>query len=126
MRNTLSNSNSQKHRASSARSFGRECLTAKFFGVRRRALAARGDGRSSIANLEQFITSFCAFVIPSGYRGLASVLQNPPCCCPDLLHSSPFATASFVSDHERSEGFLAWVAKNLSHSNINWLRSAKL
>lgn len=92
-------SNSQKHRALSARSFGRKCPTAKFFGVRRRALAARGDGRSSIANLEQFITSFCAFVIPSGYRGLASVLQNSPCRVPDVLQISTPRSVSFQALH---------------------------
>jgi len=54
-----------------------------------RNVLARGDGRSSIANLEQFITSFCAFVIPSGNRGLASVLQNPPSRVSDVFHVRP-------------------------------------
>lgn len=62
-----------------------------------RNVLARGDGRSSIANLEQFITSFCAFVIPSGYRGLASVLQNSPSAMPDVLQISTPALVSFQS-----------------------------
>ncbi len=59
-----------------------------------RNVLARGDGRSSIANLEQFITSFCAFVIPSGYRCFPCVLQNAPCRVPDVLQISTPALVS--------------------------------
>lgn len=70
-----------------------------------RNVLARGDGRSSIANLEQFITSFCAFVIPSGNRGFASVLQNSPCRVPDVLQIS---TPALVS----SQGVFAVLKRN--------------
>ena len=79
-----------------------------------RNVLARGDGRSSIANLEQFITSFCAFVIPSGYRGLASVLQNSPCRVPDVFnHVRP--SVRFLTDRSR---LISNLAKGFVHDGL--------
>jgi len=86
MRNILSNSNSKIGRAFTARSFGRECLSAKFFGCSGCILAARDRGFP--LNLEQSrLTHFCVRVISSGYRGFASVLQNSPSGVSDVFQT---------------------------------------
>lgn len=94
MRNILSNSNLKISRAFSARSFGRECLSAKFFGCSGCILAARDRGFP--LNLEQSrLTHFCIRVISSDYRGFASVLQNSPSRVPDVFQTVSPSTILF-------------------------------
>jgi hypothetical protein len=94
MRNILSNSNSKISRAFIARSFGRECLSAKFFGCSGCILAARDRGFP--LNLEQSrLTHFCIRVISSGYRCLSCVLQNAPRRVPDVFQTISPANVSF-------------------------------
>lgn len=94
MRNILSNSNSKISRAFIARSFGRECLFAKFFGCSGCILAARDRGFP--LNLEQSRpTHFCIRVISSGYRGFTSVLQNSPSRVSDVFQTISPANVSF-------------------------------
>lgn len=114
MRNTLSNSNSQTRRASSARSFGRKCLTAKFFVVSGCALAARNiQGRYTWNVID--VAPFCirAF-FSSGYRGFASVLQNPPSRVSDVFHVRP--SVRFVTDRLRR--LISNLAKGFLHDGL--------
>ncbi len=127
MRNkSCSISNSQISRAFSARSFGRKCLFAKFFGCSGCALAARGRGLSLYLEHGR-VTQFSIRAFFPGYRGLSCVLQNAPCRMPDVFQiQSPRIVASqALHVLKRSVEIVACGAKNLSHSNINYLRSAK-
>lgn len=105
MRNILSNSvsNSQISRAFSARSFGRECLSAKFFGCSGCILAARDRGFPLYLEQSRFM-HFCIRVISSGYRCLSCVLQNAPRCVPDVLQilSPAFVTSQAVAVLKRN------------------------
>lgn len=81
-----------------------------------RNVLARGDGRSSIANLEQFITSFCAFVIPSGYRGLSCFAEHSCDRIPDHFQApSPLLITLQGDFHvlKRSAEFVGDVRKSI-------------
>lgn len=96
-------SNSPISRAFSARSFGRECLSAKFFGCSGCILAARERGFPLVLEHSRF-THFCIRVISSGYRGFASVLQNSPSRIPDQFQilSPAFVTSQAVAVLKRN------------------------
>lgn len=76
-------SNSQTRRASSARSFRRKCLTAKFFVVSGCALAARNiQGRYTWNVIDVAPFSIRAF-FSSGYRGLSCFAEHSSDRIPD-------------------------------------------
>ena len=73
--------------------FARSFKSSTFSRNSGRVVLARG-GRP-LLNLEHFTTPFRVFVISSGYRGFASVLQNSPCRIPDRFQIHSPAKVSF-------------------------------
>jgi len=126
MRNVLIQTNSSTCGASVLPS--RSFKFAKFSRSSGCSLAARGFQIQLAWRNQQVATSLRIRAFSPGYRGLSRVLQNAPSCMPDVLHSiSPaFVASQALHVLKPSEGFSAWGAKNLSQSNINWHRSAKL
>ena len=114
LRNTLSNSNSNARRAFIARSTNRGRV---FDGARGCPRLRRNKAGHRLSwNLEHSVVA-CLCIrtfFVSGYRGFASVLQNPPSRVSDVFHVRP--SVRFVTDRLRR--LISNLAKGFVHDGL--------